>query len=193
MFTGRTDAEAEAPILCTPDVKSRLIRKDPHAGKYWLWGEEDGRGWDGWMASLTGWTWVWASSGRWWGTGKPGVLQSTGSKRVGHNWVAEQQQQRFTQHLGMKLVPSIRSSCIVSNTNSSNSNSSYGDDTSRITDSFFLKLIILNLFYLHPIIWCGIQIKTEKKLSFLRNPLTLKVRPFRFRLSVGRNLSSSNM
>ena len=137
MFTGRTDAEAEAPILCTPDVKSWLIRKDPHAGKYWLWGEEDGRGWDGWMASLTGWTWVWASSGRWWGTGKPGVLQSTGSKRVGHNWVAEQQQQRFTQHLGIKLVRSIRSSFIVSNTNSSNSNSSYGGDTSRITDSFF--------------------------------------------------------
>ena len=38
------------------------------------------RGWDGWMASLTWWTWVWASSGSWWRTGKPGVLQSMGSK-----------------------------------------------------------------------------------------------------------------
>ena len=40
------------------------------------------RGWDGWVASLTQWTWVWASSGIWWWTGKPGVLQSMGSQRV---------------------------------------------------------------------------------------------------------------
>ena len=45
--------------------------------------------WDGWMASLTQRTWVWASSGRWWRTGKPGVLQSMGSQRVGHDWVTE--------------------------------------------------------------------------------------------------------
>jgi len=44
------------------------------------------RGRDGWMALLTQWTWVWASSGRWWRTGNPGVLQSMGSQRVGHNW-----------------------------------------------------------------------------------------------------------
>ena len=48
-------------------------------------------GWDGWMASLTQWTWVWASSGSWWWTGKPGVLQSTGSQRVRHDWTTEQQ------------------------------------------------------------------------------------------------------
>ena len=47
------------------------------------------RGWDGWMASLTLWTWVWASSGSWWWTGKPGVLQSMGSQRVRHDWVPE--------------------------------------------------------------------------------------------------------
>ena len=51
------------------------------------------RGRDGWMSAPTQWTWVWASSGRWWRTGKPGVLQSTGSQRVGHDWVTEQQQQ----------------------------------------------------------------------------------------------------
>ena len=45
-------------------------------------GEGDGRGWDGWMASLTWWTWVWVNSGSWWWTGRPGVLQSTGSQRV---------------------------------------------------------------------------------------------------------------
>ena len=45
--------------------------------------------WDGWMASLTRWTWVWASSRNWWWTGKPGMLQSTGSQRVRNNWVTE--------------------------------------------------------------------------------------------------------
>ena len=49
--------------------------------------EGDNRGWDGWMASSTQWTWVWASSGGWWWTGRPGMLQSMGSQRVGHKWV----------------------------------------------------------------------------------------------------------
>ena len=52
-------------------------------------GEGDDRGWGGWMASPTRRIWVWASSGSWWWTGKPGVLQSTGSQGVGHNWVTE--------------------------------------------------------------------------------------------------------
>ena len=52
----------------------------------------DDREWDCWMASLTRWTWVWANSGRWWRTGKPGVLQSMGTQRVGRDWVTEQQQ-----------------------------------------------------------------------------------------------------
>ena len=42
--------------------------------------------WDGWMASLTRWTWVWVNSGNWWWTGRPGVLQFMGSQRVGHDW-----------------------------------------------------------------------------------------------------------
>ena len=46
-------------------------------------------GWDGWMASPTQWTWAWVNSRSWWWTGKPGVLQSMGSQRVRHNWVAE--------------------------------------------------------------------------------------------------------
>ena len=49
------------------------------------------RAWDGWMASPTQCTWVWANSGRWWRTGKPSVLQSMGSRRVRHNWATEQQ------------------------------------------------------------------------------------------------------
>ena len=61
----------------------------------WCWeklkakGERDHKGWTGWMASLTRWTWVWASSGSWWWTRRPGVLQSMGLQRVGHDWVTE--------------------------------------------------------------------------------------------------------
>ena len=57
-------------------------------------GEEGDRGWDGWMASLMQWAWTWANSGRWWGTGKPSMLQSVGLQRVGHDLVTEQQQQQ---------------------------------------------------------------------------------------------------
>ena len=46
----------------------------------------DNRGWGGWMASLTQWTWVWVNSGSWWWTGTLGVLQSMGSQRVRHDW-----------------------------------------------------------------------------------------------------------
>ena len=64
-----------------------------HWKRPWCWerlkagGEGDNREWAGWMVSLTQWTWVWVSSGSWWRTGKPGMLQSMGSQRVGHDWV----------------------------------------------------------------------------------------------------------
>ena len=88
IIIGRTDAETEALILCSPDEKSRLIGKE----RPWCWerlkagGERDSRGWDGWMAPLTQWTWIWASSGRQWRTEKPDMVQSMGSRRVGHDW-----------------------------------------------------------------------------------------------------------
>ena len=86
IFTGRTDAEAEIPIVWSLDAKSQLTGKDPEAGKDWGQEEKGGdRGWDGWMASPTHWTGVWASSWRWWRTRKSGALQSMGSQRVGHN------------------------------------------------------------------------------------------------------------
>jgi len=59
--------------------------------RLWCWeglgagGEGDSRGWDGWMALLTQWTWVWVNSGSWWWTGKPGVLRFMRSQRVGHD------------------------------------------------------------------------------------------------------------
>ena len=49
----------------------------------------DDRGWDGWMASLTRWTWVLVNSGSWWWTGRPGVLRFMGSQRVGHDWATD--------------------------------------------------------------------------------------------------------
>ena len=61
----------------------------------WCWerlkagGEGDDRGWDGWMASPSQWRWVWVNSGSWWWTGRPGMLGSMGSRRVGHDWPTE--------------------------------------------------------------------------------------------------------
>ena len=90
VFTGRTAAEAETLVLWPPHVKSWLIGKDPDAWKgLGAGGEGDDRGWDGWMASPTRWTWVWVNSGSWWWTGKPGVLRFVGSQRVGHDWATE--------------------------------------------------------------------------------------------------------
>ena len=93
IFIESTDAEAEVPILWPADAKSWLIGKDPDAGKDWR--KEEKRMTEdemGWMVSLIHWAWVWANSWRWWWTGKPGILQSMESQRVGHTWVTEQQQ-----------------------------------------------------------------------------------------------------
>ena len=91
IFIGRTDAEAETPILWTPDGKNCLIWKDPDAGNNWRW-QEKGTAEDemiGWHHQLKVMTWVWTISGSWWWTEKPGVLQSMGSQRVGHSWETE--------------------------------------------------------------------------------------------------------
>ena len=78
IFIGTTDAEAEAPILWSPDVKTWLIGKYPDASeRLKSGGEGDNRGWDDWMALPTWWTWVW-TYGSWWWTGKPSMLQSMG-------------------------------------------------------------------------------------------------------------------
>ena len=89
-FIGRT--AAEAPILWPPDVRADSL------GKTLILGKIEGKRRRGrqrmrWLnATTTQWTWVCANSRRWWRTGKPGVLQSMGWQRVGHNLVAEQQQ-----------------------------------------------------------------------------------------------------
>ena len=86
---GSTDVEAET------DTWATWCEELTHLKRPWCWerlkaeGEGDDRGWDGWMASPTQWTWVWVNSGSWWWTGRPGVLWFMGSQRVGHHWVTE--------------------------------------------------------------------------------------------------------
>ena len=85
----------EGLMLKASNTLATWCEEMTHWNRPWCWerlkieGEEDDRGWDGWMASPTWWTWVWASSRSWWWTGKPGVLQSMGLQRVRHNWATE--------------------------------------------------------------------------------------------------------
>ena len=92
IFIGRTNAKVEVPIFWPPDVKSWLIGKYPDAGKDWGQEEKGVTGWDDSIASLIQSAWVWANSRRQWKTGKPGVLQSMGLQRAGHEGVTKQPQ-----------------------------------------------------------------------------------------------------
>ena len=87
IFIGRTNAEAETPILWPPDVTG--LEKTLMLGKIEGRRRGDDRRWDGWIASPTRWTWVWASSGSLWWTGKTDMLHSMGSQRIRHDWVIE--------------------------------------------------------------------------------------------------------
>ena len=83
VFIERTDVEAETPNTLAPDAKKLTHWKRP-----WCWerlragGEGGDRGWDGWMALRTQWTWVWVNSGSWWRTGRPDMPYSVGLQRV---------------------------------------------------------------------------------------------------------------
>ena len=97
MFIGRTDAETEIPIFWPPDEKNWFIWKDPDAEKNWR--QEKGTTEDE-MASLTRWTWVWASSRSWWWTRMSGMLQSMGSQGVRHNLLTEQ----FKDNINISII-----------------------------------------------------------------------------------------
>ena len=88
MFIGRTDAETETPILWPPDAESWLIWKDLDAGKDWR--QEKGATEMRWLDGITdSMDMSWVNFRSWWWTGRPGVLQSLGSQRVGHDWASE--------------------------------------------------------------------------------------------------------
>ena len=88
VFIGKTDVEAETPILWSPAAKSWLIWKDPDAGEDWRQ-EKKGMAEDEMVGSLTQWTWIWADSSSWWWTGRPGMLPFMGSQKVRHDWATE--------------------------------------------------------------------------------------------------------
>ena len=83
------------PLICRI-LKVELVKAENKMvvtrERLWCWeglgarGEGDDRGWYGWVASLTRWTWVSVNSRSWWWTGRPGVLQFMGLQRVGHDW-----------------------------------------------------------------------------------------------------------
>ena len=87
-----------------------LMRRADSLKKPWCWerlragGKGDDRGRDGWMASLTQWTWVWVDSGSWWRTGRPGVLRFMGSRRVGHDWTTELNRTELCQFMFFPAV-----------------------------------------------------------------------------------------
>ena len=83
---GRWQLRAKMHAALNPEL--------PHWKRPWCWerlraGEGDDRGWDGWMASPTRWTWVWVDSRSWWWIGRPGVLQFMGLQGVRHDWATE--------------------------------------------------------------------------------------------------------
>ena len=108
VFTGRTDAETK-----TPNTWATWCEELTHLKRPWCWGrlkvggERDDGGWDGWMASLTWWTWVWAISGSWWWTGKPGVLQSMGLKEW-ENWTELLKQNAFSMQWVLQHISQTR-------------------------------------------------------------------------------------
>ena len=86
---GRNDAKAETPVLWPPHVKLTHWKRLWCCEGLGAGGEEHDQGSDGWMASLTRWTWVWVNSESWWWTGRPAVLRFMGSQRVRHDLVTE--------------------------------------------------------------------------------------------------------
>ena len=85
----------ESPLYRNSSTLATSCEELTHWKRLWCWeglgagGKLDDRGWDGWMASPTRWTWVWVNSRSWWWTGRPGVLWFMASQRVGHDWATE--------------------------------------------------------------------------------------------------------
>ena len=107
-------------------------------------------GWDGWMASLTQWTWVWVSSGSWWGTGKPGMLQSMRSQKIGYDLAAELNWMGvhtmiLVFNAEFQAIFSLSSFILIKRLFSSSSLSAI-----RVASSAYLRLLIFLLAILIP-------------------------------------------
>ena len=89
MFFGRNDAKAENYNTLATSCRVDSLEKTLMLGGIGGRTKGDNRGWDGWMASPTRWTWVWVNSGSWWWTGRPGMLRFMGLQGVGHDWATE--------------------------------------------------------------------------------------------------------
>ena len=142
VFIGRTDVEAETPVPWSPNSKNWLIWKDPVCWeRLKAGGEGDDRGWGGWMASPTQWTWILVNSGSWWWTGRPGMLQSMGSQRVRDNWVTE------LNNLNVKnsyhLMGKILSDMYMYNWSSNNTGL---DCTGLLRHGFFFSMVYMRFF-----------------------------------------------
>ena len=107
LFTGRTDVEAESPILWSLATSWEELT---HLKRPWCWeglgagGEGDNRGWDGWMASLTWWTWVWVNSRSSWWTGRPDVLRSWGHKESDTTELLNWTELNWTEEVSLNFI-----------------------------------------------------------------------------------------
>ena len=94
IFVGKADAKGWC-WSWNSNTLATWFEELTHLKRLWCWGrlkvegEGDDRGWDGCIASLTQWTWVWVNSGRWWWTERPDMMRFMGSQRVGHDWATE--------------------------------------------------------------------------------------------------------
>ena len=89
IFIGRTDVEAETKYFVHLMWRTDSFEKTLMLGKIEGGRRRGQQKMRCWMASPTQWTWVWVNSGSWWWTGRPGVLQSMESQKVGHDWATE--------------------------------------------------------------------------------------------------------
>ena len=86
IFIGRTDAEAETPNTLATWCEELTHWKRPRCWERWKTRDGDDRGWEGWMASLMWWRWVWVGFGSWWWTGKPDIHGFAKSRTWLSNW-----------------------------------------------------------------------------------------------------------
>ena len=120
----------------------------------------DDRGWDGWMASPTRWTWIWVNSGSWWRTGRTGVLQSMGSQRVGHNWPTEL---NWTDNL-RRVVRTTIPQCA----------GEYPSQEDGAWHSWSMwASVLLNLLRLTVLVFCNLRGVWHVSSAFLMHPSSL--------------------